>query len=250
MLSSFAGGTVFGERFGEAPLEVLALHGWGRSHRDFEAALVGFNAIALDLPGFGASPALTKTMSSVDFAHAIAPVLDEATAPVLLVGHSHGGRVSICLARLRPEKVAGIILIGAPVLRRASSAKPAFSFRFLKLLRRFHLVSEDRIERYRRMHGSADYQAAEGALRDTLVTVVNESFEDELRSMTCPALFLWGADDTDVPLAVAERAAELWGTAEGVQRPTVSVSVLPGIGHLVPTHAADALHLAIAEMLR
>jgi pimeloyl-ACP methyl ester carboxylesterase len=251
MLSSFAEGALFGERHGELPLSVLALHGWGRSHRDFDAALGGFAAVALDLPGFGATPAPPTSMASDDFAAAIEQVLDEAIAPVVVVGHSHGGRVAVRLAARRPESIRGLVLIGAPVLRRQGRAKPARRFRVLKGLRRLGLVSEARVEAYRRSHGSADYRAAEGVQRDTLVRIINESFEPELRALRCPVILLWGAEDADVPVEVAERAAALIGTAlPEDERPSVRLEVLPGIGHLVPTAAPDAVEAAIRSLLQ
>jgi len=246
VLSSFANGQLFGERFGEAPLKVLALHGWGRSHRDFEAALgQGFDAVALDLPGFGASPAITHAMNSDEFALCVAPVLDETNHQVVLVGHSHGGRVSMRLAARHPEKVAGVVLVGAPVVQRAHRAKPSRSLQILKTLVRLHLVSEARLEEYRRTHGSADYRAAEGALRDTLVTVINESFEAELSGLRCPVILLWGADDHDVPIEVAHRAAELITSGGG----TAEVRILEGVGHLVPTKDPAAVADAVRSLL-
>jgi pimeloyl-ACP methyl ester carboxylesterase len=248
VLSSFAGGALFGERRGDAPLEVLALHGWGRTHADFARALAGCGpSVALDLPGFGASPSTGTAMGSADFARCILPVLDEASAPVVVVGHSHGGRVAVCLAALAPEKVAGLVLVGAPVLRRSGAARPSAALRMLKVLRRLHLVSEGRLESYRRSHGSADYRAAEGTMRSTLVRVINESFEPELAGLRCPVVLLWGADDADVPVEVAERAAGLIGT-EAPARPSVELEVLPGVGHLVPTQAPEALAAAIGRV--
>jgi hypothetical protein len=49
-LTSFAGGTLFGVRHGQGRPWVLALHGWQRSHREFDAVPDGFDAIALDAP--------------------------------------------------------------------------------------------------------------------------------------------------------------------------------------------------------
>ena len=250
MLSSFAGGALFGERRGEQPATVLALHGWGRSHRDFEEALHGLDAIALDLPGFGATPPAPEPMSTDDFAAAIEPVLEVAAPAVVVVGHSHGGRVAVRLAARRPEAVKALVLIAAPVLQRQHRAKPARRLRALKVLRRFGLVSESRLEDYRRSHGSADYRAAEGVQRDTLVRVINESFETELGALRCPVILLWGQEDLDVPLEVAERAAELIGSSLApADRPTVAIEVLPGVGHLVPTAAPEAVAGAIRSLL-
>ena len=149
------------------------------------------------------------------------------------------------LAVRRPEKVAGLVLIGAPVLLKSLRAKPARSFRLLKTLNKLHLVSEARIEEYRRTHGSADYRAADGATRDTLVTVINESFESELSELSCPVVLLWGADDLDVPVEVAQRAATLLED-HGTK---VDLRVLEGVGHLVPTQAPHAVADAVRSVL-
>jgi hypothetical protein len=39
--------------------------------------LEGFDAIALDLPGFGATPAPPSASSAAEYAAAVVPVLDE-----------------------------------------------------------------------------------------------------------------------------------------------------------------------------
>ena len=56
MLESFCDGKLFAERTGIAPVEVVGLHGWARTRDDLARSLAGFNALAFDLPGFGASP--------------------------------------------------------------------------------------------------------------------------------------------------------------------------------------------------
>ena len=255
MLSTFADGALFGERHGEAPLEILALHGWGRSHRDFATALspvdaAPLNAVALDLPGFGASPTPTKAFSSQDYADAVRPVLEEARKPVLLVGHSHGGRVALKIAACLPEAVSGIVLVAAPVLHRSDSRRPALHYRLLKRANRLKLFSDARMEEARRRFGSADYAAAEGVMRDTLVTVVNESFEAELSALRCPVALLWGAEDREVPVEVAVRAKALIGTdLEPDDKPPSSLRVLEGIGHLVPTTAPASLRESILGLL-
>lgn len=251
MLSAFNDGALFGKRHGQAPLRVLALHGWGRTHTDFDLALSpqgspALDAIALDLPGFGATPVPEFSMSSMDYAQSIAPVLDEASDGVIVVGHSHGGRVAVCLAALRPEKINGLILIGAPVLRRASAAKPSMKYRTLRFLNRLHLLSDQRFEARKNNMGSADYQAAQGVMRETLVRVINESFETELPELSCPVILVWGRDDTDVPLEVAERARLLLQSGKEAD---VQLVVIDDVGHLVPTKDPKVLRRVLEEML-
>ncbi len=65
------------------------------------------------------------------------------------------------------------------------------------------------MEARRHRSGSSDYRAASGVMRDVFVRLVNETYEDELREITCPVELVWGSDDTAAPVAVAERAVEL-----------------------------------------
>ena len=253
MLSAFADGTLFGERHGNAPLKVLALHGWGRTHRDFDRVLGSSSesalaAIALDLPGFGATPGSENAMTSQDFAHAVSPVLGETSEPIVIVGHSHGGRVAVSVAALHPERVKALVLVGAPLLTRATSKKPSVHYRTMRFLHRMRLVSDQRFEALRRRSGSADYNAAEGVLRDTLVTVINESFEIELSALTCPVVLMWGENDQDVPVEVALRIQTLLEKRE-MPNAAVRLEVLPGVGHLVPTSAPAALRAAIDSVM-
>ena len=251
MLSAFADGALFGEIVGESDPVVLCLHGWGRSHRDAigvlslpgEPVLPG---ISIDLPGFGASPPPPEPWGSIDYARSLAPVLETLSGPIVIMGHSHGGRVAVALADLRPDLVAGLVLVGAPVLRRTGTSKPSLRYRSLRWLHRAHLVSDARFEAVRRRAGSADYNAATGVMRDTLVRVITESFESELGGLRVPVALVWGEDDTDVPPEIAERAREL--IAHG-SSPSVSLRVIPDVGHLTVTECPQAVRSAIDEVL-
>ncbi|MDP9388251.1 MAG: alpha/beta hydrolase, partial [Actinomycetota bacterium] len=117
VLKAFAGGRLFGVAHGSGPASVLALHGWGRSAADFDAALAGLDAVALDLPGFGATPPPPQAWGGAEYAAAVAPVLDEMAPPVVVLGHSFGGRVAVHLAASRPPLVAGLVLAGVPLVR-------------------------------------------------------------------------------------------------------------------------------------
>ncbi len=251
MLSAFADGAIFGEIVGDGDPRVVCLHGWGRSHRDAVGVLAlpeagSLPGISFDLPGFGASPAPSTPWGSSDYAEALIPVIEGVGRPVVVVGHSHGGRVAVSLADRRPDLVAGLVLVGAPVLRRTTSTKPPWRYRAIRALHRAHLLSDQRFEDVRRRSGSADYNAATGVMRDTLVTVINESFDAELGRLAVPVALVWGEHDADVPRDVAERAASL---IEAGGAPWVSVTIVPGAGHLTMTEAPAAVRTAIDAVL-
>lgn len=53
--------------------------------------------------------------------------------------------------------------------------------------------------------GSADYAAASPLMRQVLVKVVNENLEPLLPNIKCPALLVWGVNDTATPLSDGEK---------------------------------------------
>ena len=244
MLTAFDNGRLFGARSGTGTPWVLALHGWRRTHRDFDSALDGLDAVALDLPGFGASPPPPEAWGGAEYAKAIIPVVETMDAPVVVVGHSFGGRVAVHLAAARPDLVRALVLTGVPLFRPtdALQSKPAFAYRAARALHRRHLLSEDRMERMRQKYGSEDYRQASGVMRSVHVRAVNETYEDQVDAVTCPVELVWGADDTAAPVAVAEQAVERLGAAGNHD---VKLTVLPGTGHLVPTVAPGELKAAI-----
>jgi pimeloyl-ACP methyl ester carboxylesterase len=52
---------------------------------------------------------------------------------------------------------------------------------------------------------------------------------------------VWGAEDREVPVVVAEKARALLGEA--------SLEVLPGVGHFVPLEAPESLRAIIERAM-
>jgi pimeloyl-ACP methyl ester carboxylesterase len=78
-------------------------------------------------------------------------------------------------------------------------------------------------------------------MRDVLVRTINESYESELANLSLPVVLVWGADDREVPLSVAEGLTARISSAE--------LQVLSGVGHAVPMEAPQALREAVEKML-
>jgi pimeloyl-ACP methyl ester carboxylesterase len=243
MISSFAGSRLFGQRYGDDTPWVLALHGWRRDHRDFDAVFStgGLDAVALDLPGFGSAPVPPAAWGSDEYAEAIAPVLEEMQGRVVVIGHSFGGRVAVHLAAAYPAQIAGLVLSGAPLHRvPGSRVKPSFAYRVARQMASCHLVTQRRMESIRQRYGSDDYKAATGVMRDVLVRSLGEDYGPVLSAVSCPVELVWGDNDTAAPLAVAKQLeAEL---AES------HLVVCPGAGHLTPLTAPDELRSAIVRL--
>jgi pimeloyl-ACP methyl ester carboxylesterase len=253
VLRSLAGGTMYGETWGDGSPRVVALHGWRRTHADFAASLgPGAPAgplptLAPDLPGFGATPEPAVAWGSGEYAEAVARLLEEAVGPspgpgLVVVGHSLGGRIAVRLAAAHPELVESLVLSGAPLVPRPGSAhRPPVAYRAVRALHRAHVVSAARMERARQRHGSADYRAAHGVMRDVLVRLVNERYDDALSALACPVELVWGEDDTEVPVESARALVDVI--------PEATLTVCPGAGHLVPLTAPAALRGAVERAL-
>jgi pimeloyl-ACP methyl ester carboxylesterase len=248
VLRAYGDGTVFGEPFGVGPVRVIWFHGWGRRGQDFAAAASdlarqGVASVALDLPGFGASPEPSLAGGARHYADLVMPAVAEIGAgPFVLVGHSFGGTVACVLAANHPEIVRALVLTGAPLLRRPSARKSPLAYRVLRWLHARKIVSDDRMEAARQKYGSRDYRNAKGVMRDVLVISVNESYEDELERLAVPVTLLWGEGDLEVPLDIATRAEALVTSMH-------TLTTLDHTGHLLPTEAPAELAKVVGALV-
>lgn len=242
MLRSFRDGSIFGDSASSAP-PVIGLHGWQRSHRDLLPIVGPVGGVSLDLPGFGASPLPTEVWGARDYAAAVAEVIEELGVRPIVVGHSFGGRVAVCLAAQRPDLVSGLVVTGAPLLRptTGASSKSPLPFRIAKKLHGMGVISDERMEAQRQKHGSTDYRNSSGVLRSILVKLVNEDYADELARVECPVELVWGGKDTQAPVYNAHRADEMLATAR--------LTLLDEVGHDTPAEVPDVLRAALARLL-
>lgn len=244
-LRSLAGGSLFAEAIGVSSPTILALHGWGRRGSDFTNSLVSFGALAVDLPGFGATPKPPEVWGAREYARFLRPVLEEFAKPPLVVGHSFGGRVAVCLAADFPDLVGPLLVTGAPLVRLSPRRKSSLQYRVARKLNDLNLLSDGTIEKMKRNRGSADYRAATGIMRDILVRLVNEEYHDELARQLKPVKLLWGENDIEVPVAVARAAADLIVAGGG----EADIEIVEGVGHLLPTSAPDSLRSAVSALI-
>ncbi len=244
MLQSFAGGRLLAERYGTGAPALLALHGWARSRVDFAPLLAGLDlpALALDLPGFGLSPAPDSAFGVEEYATVVVDDVLDACAPgVVVIGHSFGGRVAVRVAARAPGRIGGLVLTGAPLYRAPGAPRrPQLGYRVVRGLARAHLVPAGVLEAARQRYGSADYRRAEGVVREILVRVLAEDDAAAIAAVRCPVELVWGSEDQAAPLVVARRAAQGFAHAH--------LEVLPGVDHFVPTRAPEALADALRRL--
>jgi pimeloyl-ACP methyl ester carboxylesterase len=99
---------------GEQPPRFVFLHGlFGRGRnwmRIAQGLLPEGGSVLVDLPNHGASP-WTDQISFPSMADAVNAEVEALGAPVVLVGHSLGGKVAMWAALTRPELFAGLAVV-------------------------------------------------------------------------------------------------------------------------------------------
>ena len=113
-------GTLVVDDGGRGSIPVVFLHSYAGSKAHWSAQLAHLRktrrAIAIDLRGHGESAAPPdNAYSSTALAADVAAVVDALRLDrFVLVGHSMGGSAAIAYAGAHPQRVAGLVLAGAP----------------------------------------------------------------------------------------------------------------------------------------
>lgn len=193
-----------------APETLLLVHGFaGTPTSDFADQLPVFrrsyHVLAPHLHGYGRSTQrqnYTLDYYRADVADLLSLLDSLGLARVLVVGFSDGAIVSLLLAALHPGRVRAVAALGAqPTINEQNTAS----------IRRWLLespLSEDWQRQLAELHGEpywrslpAMYVAAQDALVAAGGVLITE---DELASITCPALIMHGIRDRIVPVEYAQ----------------------------------------------
>lgn len=190
---------------------VLLLHGWGGEAASFQPVfdwLAQFHKVyALDLPGFGKSQMPPTAWNTSDYAQCIIAFLERFCIPKAhFIGHSFGGRIAIIVSAEYPEKVDKLILVDSAGIKPRRTAKYHLRVglaKIGKLLRRCGKYGALVADAMSARAGSKDYQNA-GAMRATLVKVVNQDLRPLLPRITASTLLIWGENDKDTPISFGQ----------------------------------------------
>lgn len=210
---------------------VVLVHGAG-AHRRWWTLVTplladDYRMIAFDLSGHGDSEWRSSYGPGV-FAREVLAAVDLVDGPVILLGHSMGGRACVVAASQAPEKVTGLVMLDtlfpAPGTRpeRDDEARRIKSYDHEQTARsRFRLVPPQ----------PRPTAEALGDLVDYALTVRNGRwcwkfdpmalwrFDDDvveaaLQGVTCPVTYLYGGQSRIRSAATATRISELLPSAE------------------------------------
>ena len=215
---------------------LVFLEGWGTSisiyPRLLEHMAHFIPVAAMDYPGFGGTAEPDKPWEVEDFADFVCAFIEKlGLKKVVLMGHSHGGRIAVELASREnlPFTITRMILMDAAGVILPKTAKQKFRQRQYKICRKIlelpfcRVLYPDALENLRRSHGSADYLNASPLMRQTLVRCVNTDMTPKMPGIKVPALLIWGEKDTATPIETGETMEKLI--------PSAALVHVPGAGH-------------------
>jgi 3-oxoadipate enol-lactonase len=248
-----------------APL--LLLHGPPFDHQVWTPAipyLAGhFRVVAPDLPGYGRSPPLERDDSPDALIRLAAGLMTGLRmVPGFVAGVSFGGGVALGLAARHPERVHGLIAVGALGIERWPStlqARLARAARGLPGALALGMRLAPRAQARWFLRGALDRRAVDGALveqvaatlrsrtgRRTLIRALRRLDEwrfvtRQLGGIRAPTLLVWGERDGLYGLPVAERMRH---AIHGARLVTIA-----GAGHLLPVERPEELAAAMRGFL-
>jgi pimeloyl-ACP methyl ester carboxylesterase len=188
---------------------VLVLHGWGASIETVLPIVTGLEPVAtvhaLDLPGFGETDSPPEPWGVEEYQAFVAAFMDSLSIErPTVVAHSNGGRIAIRMAATEPRRAPRLVLVDSAGIRPKRTLRYHRRVAMAKVGKHAARLLGAPGERLRDAlvgrAASADYLAA-GAMRPTLVRLVNADLREHLPHIRAPTLLIWGAEDTDTPVA-------------------------------------------------
>jgi pimeloyl-ACP methyl ester carboxylesterase len=178
-----------------------------------------FPGMAIDLPGFGKTKPSSVSLSPLDYAIQLNNILPNEITTI--VGHSFGGRVAVHLSLLR--NIQNLVLVAVPLIKIKKPNKSINKLTLFKKLYKYGLISKSNLESVKNKMGSADYRNSNGVMRETLVKAVNDDLHEKLGLIQSNVFLIWGENDTEVPVSVANEANLIINNSQ--------LTIIPNEGH-------------------
>jgi len=195
---------------GESEQKVLIIHGWAATSYSWRSvsyylADKGLEAIALDLPGFGETPAPKDVWGTDDYVSFIEEFVKEMNlSKFYLIGHSFGGALALKFTVKNSRLVEKLALAAAVVIRKERLSLRQKISKFLakhgsKIIDKTPVYPFFEKVAYR-MAGAYDYYHASPIMKEIFKKVIVEDMSDLAEKLDKPCLIVWGEHDRAVPL--------------------------------------------------
>lgn len=242
---------------------VVCLHGWPESSRMWDATLeslaaAGLRALAPDLPGYGASPAVRPATWAMHRAAFEEWRIEQELDRVSLVVHDWGGLIGLRWACDHPEAVDALVISStgffpdaewhgmAELMRTPGAGEKLLAElteeSFAELMRSHSTgMSAAAIASYWQAFGTEEGRAAQLELYRSGQFEELEPYAGKLDALGVPTFLLWGEND---PFAPATGALRLLAEV-----PHAVLEIIDGAGHFVVEDEPAAYATAVTRFL-
>jgi len=263
---------------------VVFVHGLGGSHLNWcqigPQLAAGRRAVALDLHGFGLTPGTRRNSTVQDNTRLLDRFVRQvAGTPVILVGNSMGGLISLLQTAAAPDTVAGLVLIdpALPLPRQAPDWQVASQFLMYTIpglgelyLRRLQSRQTPQLAVQRvidlcfadpsradpamltaSIALAAERQSQPARARDQAFLAASRSlmrvvglrrrYWEMMASVRVPVLLIGGDADRLVPVVAVRQAA--------ARNPHWETVILPGVGHTPQLEVPDVVTETLRDWL-
>ncbi len=184
-------------------MRVIILHGWAYDKDKWQPVLGELKKRSIN-PEMPDIPVLTKRETEPWTIDRYMKWLEGevGSEPVVLVGHSNGGRLALNFAVSYPDKVKKLILIdsaGIPRTELKSRVKRA-TFKTLAKIGKPLTKSESARRWLYKIARARDYLNAEPIGRTTMINLLKSDYQLALDKVQAPTFIIWGRHDPMTPL--------------------------------------------------
>ena len=234
--------------------KAILIHGWSSSSYAM-TPLTGllsqrFHCISVDLPGYGSSPPFEGRTTIQRYADLIENFIEKVSdGPVVMVGHSMGGMISVTVSIDAPVMVERMVLIGPTITGKLSQTvntlvspvnmieRFGLGSLIVSSVERLYVGVTDRLMRpvsfadrsgiteedYARLRADARRPGQGRTRAECFFAMREHNLSGRLKGIETPTLVIWGAEDNTVPLRDAGVMEDEW--------PETDLRILPKAGH-------------------
>lgn len=183
------------------------LHGWTYELSKWNPLInklkkAGYKPKILNIPGL--TDKTDKSLNINDYIDWLYHMLPQNT-PIILLGHSNGGRIALNYALKYPDKISRLILIDSAGIY---DDKPisVVKRRFFKFIAKTGQLFTNSIFLKRLLYkliGEKDYVTATPHMKNTMINLMNSDKNLNLENLRVPTAIIWGGNDRTTPLWMA-----------------------------------------------
>jgi pimeloyl-ACP methyl ester carboxylesterase len=262
-------GELFYEAHGEGEPALVCVHGLGCAHEDWQAQVESLRSrhrvVTLDLCGHGLSSGFSVGFDIETCGADLVALMSTLDLPsAVLMGHSMGCRVVLEVARVAPERVAGLVLmdgsrlaastweVAADVARRTIAGAGYEKF-MTHLFESMFNESSDPALRSRIVERALGVPERVGAEMFVQMCAWDSAYTDAtLAGLKVPLLVLQSTylNEDTVRMSLERGMSTPWLDLVRELVPGARIEIVEGVGHFTMIEAADVVNAHLSSFLQ